>query len=147
MLRENEDLRQVDWAHMYEANRNSIQTINDADGIEGNSVTGKRSQYVLEERRADMTRTSFNSVFRSAITDNFTLTAGLTYQAQTTKYFKVLEDLLGGDFYLDIDKFAEFGNVGNNEVIQNDLSTVNKLVQEGEKFGYNYDIVNNRADA
>ncbi len=28
LLRENEDLRQVDWAHMYEANRNSIQTIN-----------------------------------------------------------------------------------------------------------------------
>lgn len=147
LLRENEELRQVDWAHMYEANRNSIQTIADADGIEGNDVTGKRSQYVVEERRADMTRASFNSNFRSAISDNFTLTAGLSYQSQTTKYFKVLDDLLGGDFYLDIDKFAEFGNVGNNEVIQNDLSTINKLVQEGEKFGYNYDIVNNRAGA
>jgi len=147
LLRENEDLRQVDWAHMYEANRNSIETINDADGIEGNNVTGKRSQYVVEERRADMSRASFNSTFRSAITDHFTLTAGLVYQAQKTKYFKVLDDLLGGDFYLDIDKFAEFGNAGDNEFIQNDLSTINKLVQVGEKFGYDYDIVNNRAGA
>ncbi len=147
LLRENEALRQIDWAAMYDANRNSIQTINDADGIVGNNVTGKRSQYVVEERRSDMSRASVNTNFRSAVTDNFTLTAGLSYQAQKTEYFKVLDDLLGGDFYVDIDKFAEFENLGDDEVIQNDLSTPNRLVQEGEKFGYNYNIVNNRAGA
>jgi len=147
LLRSNPELLQIDWAYMYDANRNSIETINNADGIEGNNVTGKRSQYVVEERRADMTRASFNSTLRSAVNDNFTLTAGLSYQSQTTSYFKVLEDLLGGDFYVDIDKFAEFDNIGDNEVIQNDVNTPNKLVQQGERFGYDYDIVNNRGSA
>src|SRR4030095_11399095 len=45
---------------------------------------------------------------------------------------------LGGEFYVDWDKFAaqDFPNDGNAK--QNDLRHPNRLVHEGDQFGYDY---------
>ncbi len=51
MLRQNENLRQIDWAGLREANTVSVEIIFDANGIPGNMVTGKRSQYVVADFR------------------------------------------------------------------------------------------------
>lgn len=139
-LRADEAARQIDWDRLYAINRNSLTTIRDADGLAGNDVTGLRAQYIVEERRSDSRRFSFGSVLETFLTERVTLHAGLNWQQQTIANFKVVDDLLDADFYVDIDKFAEFDSSANLAFIQNDISTPNRLVREGDRFGYDYDF-------
>jgi hypothetical protein len=55
-IKNNSYLRQVNWDHLYDVNRNSQETLQDANGIQGNSFTGLRAHYVLEERVAGLQR-------------------------------------------------------------------------------------------
>ena len=38
-----------------------------------------------------------------------------------TEYYKKLDDLLGGDYYVNIDQFAERDFASNQAMVQNDL--------------------------
>lgn len=140
LLRSSEAARQINWGYLYEVNRNNILSVENANGIAGNTVTGARSQYVVEDRRYDDRRLIGNTILQSNLNDHLTVNGGLTYIWHQGHDFKVLEDLLGGDFYLDIDKFAEFDSTTNREFIQNDIDTPNRIVGEGDVFGYDYNI-------
>jgi hypothetical protein len=147
LLRSDENARQVDWAYMYEVNRNSIATVLNANGIQGNTVTGKRAQYVVEDRRFDSRRANVHINLEHRVNDYLKVSAGAHFQKQRIRNFKVLEDLLGADFYLDIDKFAEFDSTANTAFIQNDLNIPNRLIREGDVFGYDYFTQNIRSGA
>lgn len=138
-LRNNESLRQLDWHRFYEENRRNAQTVNNADGIAGNTVTGNRSQYIVENQRADSKELGFNIFLNQQLTDRSRLQAGVNYRWYTGQNFKVVEDLLGGDYWLDINRFAEQDFPGQLDKEQNDLLNPNNVVREGEIFGYNYD--------
>jgi len=135
------NLLQVDWAYMYEANRNSQETIENADGIEGNNVTGKAARYILEERRFDNLRFGHSTSFEWNAADRVTLHGGVNWQRQQTSYYKVVEDLLGAEFHVDVNKFAERDFPENDDAAQNDLNNPNRIVREGDVFGYDYDAV------
>jgi hypothetical protein len=49
LMRNDINLRQVNWQRLYEVNRSSYMTINNVNGIPGNSVSGNRSRYVLKK--------------------------------------------------------------------------------------------------
>jgi len=134
------NLRQINWDKLYNANYASRETINNVNGIAGNSVTGKRSRYILEERIINTTRFNFNSTLNTSIKDNISFSAGITYQQQDNHYYKEVEDLLGGEFYVDINQFAERDFPSNSTANQNDLNNPNRIVKEGDRFGYNYNI-------
>ncbi len=138
LLRNYEDQRQLDWDKMYEANYNSFETVENVGGIPGNSVTGKRSAYIVEERVADSKKIHFNTNLNTNVTDNIQLSTGLSYIRQVTDNFKRVGDLLGGDFYVDVNQYAEQDFSGNSNALQNDLNNPNRILQEGDEFGYNY---------
>ncbi|GAB4490944.1 MAG: carboxypeptidase-like regulatory domain-containing protein [Saprospiraceae bacterium] len=138
-LRNNESLRQLDWHRFYEENRRNAYTVNNADGIAGNTVTGNRSQYIVENQRADSKELSFNIFLNQQLTDRSRLQAGVNYRWYKGQNFKVVEDLLGGDYWLDINRFAEQDFPGQADKEQNDLLNPNNVVREGDVFGYNYD--------
>ena len=74
--------------------------------------------------------------------DNSRLVAGILYRWNRTEYYDKVKDLLGGDYWVDIDKFAERDFVGEEEK-QNDLHYYYehghaRRVEEGDKFGYDY---------
>lgn len=144
-FREDEANRQLNWDYFFDINRNSNFTVENANGVAGNTIAGNRSRYVVEERRYDSKQLGFNTVLRKELTDELTLNSGLNYQHYQGERFKVLEDLLGGDYYLDIDKFAERDFIGNEDAVQNDLQTPNRVITEGDRFGYDYDVNIRRA--
>lgn len=143
--RNNESVRQVNWDQMYQVNYGSLQTVENANGIEGNTVTGLRSQYVVEDRRTDITRGTFNSTVEAFLSDQVSLHGGVTYQQQVTANYKLLDDLLGGDFYLDVDRFAEFDSSGI--FVENNVDVPNRIVRQGDRFGYDYDYHIRQASA
>ncbi|TVR86016.1 MAG: TonB-dependent receptor [Saprospirales bacterium] len=142
------EVRQLNWDDFYYVNRRSQATIRDVDGIEGNDITGNRSKYIVEQRRFDPTVLSFNSTINSVISPTIKLTGGIGYQRLTNESYKKVSDLLGGDFYLDIDRFAERDVAALGQLrLQSDLQNPNRLVTEGDVFGYHYDINVERANA
>lgn len=131
--------RQIDWDQMYFANGKNLYSVLDADGIAGNTITGNRSKYILEEMRADPVRLGINSVYSKELDNARHLTVGGSFNHQRTHYFKTVDDLLGGDFWVDIDQFAD-RDFNDTLISQNDLDRPNKVVYEGDVFGWDYYI-------
>jgi len=72
------------------------------------------------------------------INDDFKLTAGIQHRYYKARHYKTLEDLLGGDFVVDIDKYASRDLAGEG-VDFNDIRHPNHIVEEiGEVFGNDY---------
>ena len=128
---------QINWDSFYFANSKNLYTINNEGGVAGKNITGNRAKYIIEERRYDETRFDLNSNYQNNITDNLKINAGLNVMVNRTHNFKILTDLLGADFWLDIDQFAEREN-NEDQYIQNDIKNPNRAIKEGEIFGYNY---------
>ena len=125
---------------MYEVNQNNIETIVNADGINGNNVTGRRSLYILRNRVSNHKIFTVNTIYNEQVNDHLAFHGGLTYQTQSTEYYTEVKDLLGGDFYVDLNKYADTTsvNTGNTSSIQNDLNNPNRILHAGDKFGYDY---------
>jgi hypothetical protein len=147
LLRDNEAERQIKWDELYQTNYNSTATIYNANGIAGNNVTGLRSRYIVEDRVTKINKINFNTYYNNILSEKTTLTAGLTHQRQNSQFYKEVNDLLGGDFYVDYNQFAEQDYPGNNDALQNDLNNPNRILKEGDKFGYDYVAHVNRTNA
>lgn len=140
LMRSDINLRQINWQRLYDANRSDYMTVNDANGVSGNNVSGLRSHYIIEDRVINTGRLNLNSVLNTRVNEHFDLMAGLTYQSQKNHYFKKVDDLLGGDFYLNLNQFAERDNPTSPTANQNDVNHPNRILKVGDKFGYDYNI-------
>lgn len=129
---------QINFDYMYDVNRNSFGVVEDANGIEGNTVSGARSKYIIEERRYDSKEFNFNTLYRNYISDKVAVRGGLTFQSYEGDNYKVVDDLLGGEFYVDINRFAEIDFADNPDAKQNDLDNPNGILEQGDRFGYDF---------
>jgi hypothetical protein len=136
---------QVNWQNFYNVNRNNNSTVQNANGIAGNTVSGNRSLYVLGESVTNTQRFNFNTTLNTLLTNHINLTGGLSYQLEKNNYYKKIDDLLGGDFYLDVDQYAVQDFPNNPNSSQSDLNHPNRIVHVGDPYGYNYDIDINQA--
>ncbi len=125
----------IDFDALYQMNYNGSQ--NDTYG------EGRRSYYMIEERHTDQRDFNFNTKLTHKFRSGSTLLAGVNARYNRTEYYSTVKDLLGGDYWIDIDKFAE-RDFGSNELVyQNNLEYYNKhghaeAVTEGDKYGYDY---------
>jgi hypothetical protein len=137
------NIRQIDWQNLYNVNRadSTFYTVMDANGINGNSISGKRARYTLEERRYDPNVMAFASSFNFQGSESWQLNGGIQYTKSRTENYKILEDLLGADYFLDIDKYGERDYTSiDSSIVQSDLATPNKVAYEGDEIGYKYEI-------
>lgn len=140
LMRSDESVRQINWQRLYDVNRASYATIYDANGIAGNTVSGRRSRYIIEDRVINTQRLNASSVINTRLSNTIDFTAGASYQSQQNHYFKRVDDLLGGEFYVDLNQFAERDFPNNSSVNQNDLNNPNRILHVGDKYGYDYNI-------
>ena len=134
--RNNESTRQINWDNIININRNQATTLV-RDG-NGNVEIGKQSAYVLEERISEHKRITFNTTKTTSIGDHVVYTSGFSYQYQQSEFYKRISDLLGGDFYVNLNQYAEQSYPGDLNAIQNDLNNPNAILHVGDKFGYDY---------
>ncbi len=139
-FRTDENYSQINWARLYAANRSSYETIHDANGIAGNDITGYRAQYIIEDRRYDQHTIALSSVLNKTVNERLTVDAGILARYYVTHDFKKVSDLLGADYYVDVDKYAE-RDYADPDSAQNNLLIPNHVVYEGDVFGYDYDAV------
>lgn len=143
-VREDPNLLQVDWNNIYDANRGNIVTAMDGSG---NSITGMRSVYILQNRVNDLDRILFNTNYNTKLTDALALTVGANYQKQANRYYLEAKDLLGGDFWLNINQFAQRAYPTEPEKWQYDVDNPNRIIKNGDKYGYDYKMTMNKAAA
>jgi len=130
--------RQIDWNAMYQVNYRNIDTIQNADGITGNTLIGKRSQYILENRMNENNQFWLNTTYNKQVNQDFKITFGAMHRRYAGRHYKTLVDLLGGDYVVDIDKYAERDLAGEG-VSESDIRHPNHIVDEiGEVFGNDY---------
>ena len=130
---------QLNWDNLYNANYNNIYTQNNIGGFNDSSLTANRSKYIIEEYRLDPRHIGLNSFGKLIINDASHLNFGLSISRYKSKNFKIMNDLLGGDYWVDIDQFA-LRDFDDPDIAQNDLQNINGIIKPGELFGYNYDI-------
>ena len=126
----------LNWDRMYNVNYNS---------------TDGRSKYALEERHVDQNDLNFATSFKWN-KKNRTLRGGLNGRWNRTENYKLMNDLLGGQYYLNIDSFAERDFASSEALIQNDLDYYfahgeAEKILKGGKYGYDYYANVRRAEA
>lgn len=127
---------QIDWDLFYFANRKNLYGQENANGTD-ETVTGNLANYFIEENRIDHQQINFHSVLENQLNDNINLSTGVNVTIHKGEHFNVMYDLLGADFWVDIDKFAE--GLGEDDILkQNDLQNPNRIVYEGDIFGNHY---------
>ena len=122
----------LNWDRLYNVNYNNF----DENGL-------RRSKYVIEERRVDQNDVSLSTNAKFQPWRFLTVSGGMTLRWNRTEYYKLLDDLLGGDYYVNIDSFAERDYASNAAMIQNDLDYylqhgAAQVLKVGDKYGYDY---------
>jgi len=116
---------QLDWDKFYATNKAN------KDG---------RSSYILENRITDYNIINVNTTVNHKLTEKIALDGGLRYTNYKGRHYKTINDLLGGEYYLDIDKFAERDNPNDPNMIDNDLNNPDKVRKVGDVLGNDYDM-------
>jgi hypothetical protein len=132
------ELLQVQWDNLINSNRLNVQTLENINGIAGNNFTGKQSIYVTEKAIDDLKKLSFNSNITHVVNEHITLNGGLMAISQQDEYYKQLDDLLGGDYFVNYNQFADLVAVGNPAYVQNNLNKPNEIIRKNDKYGYDY---------
>ena len=136
--RTDQSVSQVNWERIYNTNQSSFDSVQNANGVDGLTVFGKRSRYIIEERVTDSKRFTVNSTYNQVVNDHLVISAGVLYQFQESDNYKRVKDLLGGEFYVDLNQWAQLDFPDSVEAIQNNLDTPNRILKEGDRFGYSY---------
>ena len=124
----------VDFDNMINLNKNGSTT---------SYEKGHRANYMIEERHTDQIDYNFVANISHTFNNNHHLLGGVKARVNRTEYYDKIGDLLGGDYWVDVDKFAERDMGSNPIAYQNDLDYYNKhgharTVKEGDKFSYDY---------
>lgn len=143
----NPDQLQINWDNLYAANYMNTETVVDVNGIAGNNVTGKRAMYVLSNYVNDMRKLTLNSNIEHALSSKVNIAGGVKVTHQQNENYRQLVDLMGADFFLNTYQFLNPLNAGNQNYAQNDLNNPNRLVKEGDKYGYDYILRNTQSEA
>lgn len=122
---------QVQWDAMILENQNNPDTIGNPNGlgVDANPQTGNRSKYIWHESRNDHDWLGGISTLNHKLSENTELTFGLDYRWYRGYHYQVLEDLLGGDYWVDRDRFS---------LADNNALSPNRIARVGDTIGYNY---------
>lgn len=132
--------RQIDWDQLYQTNYLNNYHNESSDVKKG-------STYILENRVSKQFNLLLNSYINYRINDAMSLQAGVSFNYTKADYYKTIRDLLGGQYWLDIDTYSERDFPSDPVILQNDLNNPNRQVTVDDRFGYDYTINALRAQA
>ena len=122
----------LNWDRLYTVNKMSL-----------NEFGYARSKYVQEERHVDQKDLNFALSTQWKPKRWYELDGGFNAKLNRTENYKKIADLLGGDYFVDLDNFAERDFASNRARVQNDLDYYfmageARVLYKGDKYGYDY---------
>ena len=121
------ELTHIDWDRIYNMNR----------------LQNGRAKYIQQERRTDQRDFNFAASFKWRPAADVVVNGGLNARINRTEYFQTVADLLGGEYFLDTDNFAERDFATTPWKVQNDLDYYlangqARTLKVGDKYGFDY---------
>ncbi len=124
---------QINWDKLYQVN------------YLGN-LNGEQAHYIIENNITAQNQWFLNSHINKQINDHNTFSGGVELSHYKGAHYKVMDDLLGGEYWVDIDQYSQRDFEMDTLMLQNDLNDPNRVIKEGDKFGYNYALFSNVAN-
>lgn len=124
--------RQINWDRLYWSN-------------EQVSKQGADAMYYIQAKHIDNLNFNFSSTLTEQINKNTVWNVGLKAGTNKAMHYQTMEDMLGATLYHNINTYALGTYDINSDEIQYDLNHRNAVVKEGDKFGYNYNILVNKS--
>jgi len=125
-----ENVRQVDWERLYQANYLS-------------NTEGKQALYILENNVNQTNQWNISSRLNTSTGEKGTLSGGIELSHYKGTHYKLMDDLLGSNFWVDIDQYSQRDFKADTIKLQNDLNNPNRVIKEGDRFGYDYELHSN----
>lgn len=129
---------QINWDNLY-----SVNQLNNAANANLPEGQQQGASYILENRINTTLNLKFNSYINTRINDKISLQGGVAVQYANSSNYKTIRDLLGGEFWIDVDPFSDRDitlapdNLVNNFNYPDPYS---HRVYKGDKFGYHYNL-------
>lgn len=124
--------RQVNWDRLYYVNGQLREQ-------------NKDLMYYVQAKHNDALTTNLSSTFSTHIDRNKVFNLGIVLGQSRGRHYQTMDDMLGGGSFHNVNSYAVGTYAASDPRVQYDLNTVGtqglgKLIYEGDKFGYDYDL-------
>lgn len=135
LWRTDESFRQVKWDELYRINAITVENNKALPEAERSGAS-----YIQENRHSNQFNAMFNSYLNHRLNSQMAIQAGVSFNYTNGSFYKTVRDLLGADFWLDVDPFSDRDISIAPDNLQNDLDNPNRRVGKGDRFGYDYNL-------
>ena len=126
--------RQINWNRLYYANRMA-------------SAQGVDAMYYQQAYHDDQLSFSLSSTLQKQLAKNQSLYGGINLSTNKGMHYQTMEDLLGATRFHNINTYVVGTYAETADEVQYDMNNPNQNIQEGDRFGYDYNIFVNKANA
>ncbi len=126
--------RQINWDRLYYANRMA-------------SAQGVDAMYYQQAYHDDQLSFSLSSTLQKQLAKNQSLYGGINLSTNKGMHYQTMEDLLGATRFHNINTYVVGTYAETADEVQYDMNNPNQSIQEGDRFGYDYNIFVNKANA
>jgi hypothetical protein len=132
---------QVNWQRLYDINRQQPLVLFAGQ----DTLTGKQAVYLLQQKINRMMQMGITASLHTVLHKQHVLDIGFRWQWQRNHYYKIAADLLGADFRVNWNQFAEDAGPGDQVSRQFNLDEPDKIIRTGERYGYDYAAINRQS--
>ena len=126
--------RQINWDGMYYANKAA-------------NAEGADAMFYQQAYHDDQLAFSLSSTLTTRLTKNSQLNLGFSLSTNKGMHYQTMEDLLGAKYFHNVNTYAIGEYAENSDEVQYDLNNPNAEVKKGDRFGYDYNVLVNKATA
>ena len=127
--------RQINWDRLYYANKMA-------------SAQGADAMYYQQAYHDDQLSFSLASTIQKQLKKNQFLSAGINLSTNKGMHYQTMEDLLGATSFRNLNTYAIGTYAENSDEVRYDMNQpANTQIKVGDRFGYDYNINVNKANA
>lgn len=122
--------RQIDWDRLYYCNKQA-------------AAQGQDAMYYIQAKHNNALNIALSSTFTKQIGTDQTWNIGIIGATNKGMHYQTMEDLLGATQLHNVNSYAIGTYAADADEVQYDLNNPNGIVRNGDKFGYDYNLLVN----
>ena len=124
--------RQINWDRLYYANQTG-------------NLSGRDAAFFVQAKHNNNFNIALSSSLKKELSKTTTWNVGLQLAHNTGMHYQTMEDLLGANTFHNINTYALGKYSPTDDRVQYDLNNRNAEVKEGDRFGYDYNLLVRKA--
>ena len=126
--------RQINFDRLYQANKNA-------------NLQGADAMYYIQAKHNDNLNLALSSNLNFDLNKDQRLNLGIQLATNKGMHYQTMEDMMGANSFHNINTYALGTYAADDARVQYDANNPNAKVGEGDRFGYDYNILVNKANA